>query len=247
MGHGMQAWERFMNRILLVVWTTLVSCCVSSGQTNASTAAFKCPPCLAPNLPTEPAQKSPAISLQPIANSLSELSPLARFETRSEVVHAMGPSDDRWETAAHAYQLEDFCSPGRDGDGAPPANVCSQTRLLALQGHVSSPPETKGLKLPTSAEDVIDPSLRDSFAVSNQKILKANLTETALYSRMKSENFFKPSGPEYDTDLERKIDAAFSPEIIRMGHVRIQCSIITAIARKNPLCLLNPNFLGISF
>jgi hypothetical protein len=236
-----------MNRILLVVWTTLVSCCFSSGQTNSSTAAVKGPPCLAPNLPTEHARKPPAISLQPNASLLSELSPVASAETRAEAVHPLGASDDGWEIAAHAYGLEDFHSPGRDAGGAPPADVCQQTRLLPFQGHVSSPPETQGLKLPGRPVNVVDPSLRDAFAISSQTSLKADLTETALYSRMERENFFKSSEPEYDNDLERKIDAAFKPEIIHLGHVRIQCSVITAIARKNPLCLLSPNFLGISF
>jgi hypothetical protein len=40
---------------------------------------------------------------------------------------------------------------------------------------------------------------------------------------------------------------AFKPKIVQAGHARIYSSVGTAVARKNPLCLLAPTFLHISF
>jgi hypothetical protein len=43
------------------------------------------------------------------------------------------------------------------------------------------------------------------------------------------------------------VPASFRPKIIRVGHARIYSSVVTAVARKNPLCLLDGTFLNISF
>jgi hypothetical protein len=53
-------------------------------------------------------------------------------------------------------------------------------------------------------------------------------------------------------DLERKPDnflaRTFEPEIIRIGkHAEFSCSVVTAVKRKNPLCLLNPMFLNLNW
>ncbi len=42
--------------------------------------------------------------------------------------------------------------------------------------------------------------------------------------------------------LERSIDATFRPEPVPVGKTMLSCSLITAIKRKNPFCLLNPIF-----
>lgn len=39
----------------------------------------------------------------------------------------------------------------------------------------------------------------------------------------------------------------FSPKIIHLGRVQVYSSVVTAAARKNPLCLLDATFLNISF
>jgi len=41
--------------------------------------------------------------------------------------------------------------------------------------------------------------------------------------------------------------AIFEPEVIHLRKVDISCSAITAIKRKNPLCLLNPIVLNVSW
>ena len=67
------------------------------------------------------------------------------------------------------------------------------------------------------------------------------------YARIMEEGLLKSPQPVYGSELERRIVDSFRPEIIHVGHAQISCSLITAIARKNPLCLLSRSFIGISF
>jgi hypothetical protein len=52
-----------------------------------------------------------------------------------------------------------------------------------------------------------------------------------------------------DDRLSRCLDSIFRPEEFHVGKTIVSCSILTAIERKDPLCLLNvnPYFLKISW
>jgi hypothetical protein len=51
-----------------------------------------------------------------------------------------------------------------------------------------------------------------------------------------------------DKPLSRAFDSVFRPEEFRVGRTAtVSCSILTAIKRKNPFCLLNPIFLNVSW
>ncbi len=43
------------------------------------------------------------------------------------------------------------------------------------------------------------------------------------------------------------LDKVFQPEVIHIGRKELSCSVITAVKRKNPLCLLNPVFFNLSW
>jgi hypothetical protein len=43
-----------------------------------------------------------------------------------------------------------------------------------------------------------------------------------------------------ESRVVRFIEDGFRPDVIPIGKVKVSCSVITAIKRKNPLCLLNP-------
>jgi hypothetical protein len=84
-------------------------------------------------------------------------------------------------------------------------------------------------------------------AFSSRLSLEGNPAQIAVFRKIEREGLVKPPGSADRNDLERKIDAAFAPKILHAGSVRIYSPIVTAIARKNPLCLIDPMFLGISF
>ena len=56
-----------------------------------------------------------------------------------------------------------------------------------------------------------------------------------------------PPVQEPDDRLTRCFDVVFRPEEYQVGKTLFSCSILTAINRKNPLCLLNPEFLHLSW
>jgi hypothetical protein len=58
-------------------------------------------------------------------------------------------------------------------------------------------------------------------------------------------SFIRQPGPP--TGLAKFADSVFRPEVISLGKAKFTCTLITAIKRKNPLCLLNPYFLNFSW
>ena len=67
------------------------------------------------------------------------------------------------------------------------------------------------------------------------------------YRLLHDSEFLKRSEPPPDDLFSRTLNGIFMPEPIRMGKTTVCCSLITAIKRKNPLCLLNPMVLQISW
>ncbi len=73
------------------------------------------------------------------------------------------------------------------------------------------------------------------------------------------QDFRLPYGRHYDFDLirptkvsadpvTRALDSIFRPEEFHVGRTyTVSCSLLTAIKRKNPLCLVNPLFLSVSW
>ena len=52
---------------------------------------------------------------------------------------------------------------------------------------------------------------------------------------------------ESNDRVTRCFDHVFRPEEFHLGKTTVSCSILTAIKRKNPLCLINPIFLNVSW
>ncbi len=71
--------------------------------------------------------------------------------------------------------------------------------------------------------------------------------DAALYRRLKAQGCFTPKPPESDNYFVRSVNTMFDQEEMRVGKTTVTCSIITAIKKKNPLCLINPILLNISW
>jgi hypothetical protein len=68
------------------------------------------------------------------------------------------------------------------------------------------------------------------------------------YLRQRDFGFIPPAHVSNDP-LTRACDSVFRPEEFHVGKTTVSCSILTAIKRKNPLCLINvnPYFLKVSW
>lgn len=69
---------------------------------------------------------------------------------------------------------------------------------------------------------------------------------SAWYSRRFDQDFIPLPEPSKNP-VSRALDSIFIPEEFRVGKTAVSCSILTAIKRKNPFCLLNPIVLNVSW
>ena len=69
----------------------------------------------------------------------------------------------------------------------------------------------------------------------------------AMYDRLERQGVF--TRPELPTEnrLERFAISTFEPEVFHFRKVSVSCSLVTAIKRKNPFCLINPIFFNLSW
>ena len=95
------------------------------------------------------------------------------------------------------------------------------------------------------AQPQTQPAWRDQFS------LGTHMTELDMrvYKRLEEGGYF--TRPEPETPIGHFMERTFSPEIIRLGNRSSKafatCTLYTAIKRKNPLCLLNPMFIFVSW
>jgi len=71
-----------------------------------------------------------------------------------------------------------------------------------------------------------------------------------LYDKLERGGYLARRDPPADnrlTQFARALDAVFAPEVIKIGGTSIAFSPYTAIKRKNPLCLLNPIPIAVSW
>jgi hypothetical protein len=118
---------------------------------------------------------------------------------------------------------------------------------LSLRGQAATvvkpeppPPETKPAEAPLDSKPVAPQSPPDLFSLSTE-------ADTGFYLR--PEDYTVIRLPlEASDPLTRGFEAVFKPEEFKLGRTaKLSCSVLTAIKRKNPLCLINPIFLNVSW
>lgn len=68
-----------------------------------------------------------------------------------------------------------------------------------------------------------------------------------LYEKLERGGYLARRDPPANNMFTRTMDAIFVPEVIELGGTAIALSPYTAIKRKNPLCLLNPMPIAVSW
>jgi len=67
-----------------------------------------------------------------------------------------------------------------------------------------------------------------------------------IYGRLDREGYFARI-EQPGSQVDRFVDAVFAPEVMHFRKVSVSCSIVTAFKRKNPLCLINPCVLQVTW
>ena len=222
-----------LNRIYLLPCILYLPCSLASGQTEIPSAPAPLVPSLALDMPSEPKQGQPAVCLSATTNSSFGLSLLPRTDNplESQIEHE----------GKEAAEKSPLPLPDKPMKAATPASAPGS--LLFPRA------EWKWVELPVRPEDVVKPPAppRNAEMVPFQSNREMDPDRMALVERLRGAGLLEPPRPQYDSEFERAVARSFRPEIIHIGHAQFSCSLITAIARKNPFCLLDPSFLGISF
>ena len=93
-------------------------------------------------------------------------------------------------------------------------------------------------------------SLSTPAAVETPSVaLQSSLSDAEFSSRVirSGEFYLTRAEPPADSGVVRFVEGIFTPEVIHLGKVQVACPIVTAIKRKNPLCLLNPLVFQVSW
>jgi hypothetical protein len=126
-----------------------------------------------------------------------------------------------------------------------------ELRLLASAAEQSEPHQplesTDGLKLriPRPATNSY-PSFAHDEGLDNLELSSFQSgTARRIYERLDRQGYFDRPAVPSDSPVDRFVSSVFEPEVLHIGKTTVSCSLVTAIKRKNPLCLLNPIFLDV--
>jgi hypothetical protein len=105
-------------------------------------------------------------------------------------------------------------------------------------------------KLWTASTNTISgPWNEDSLLKFSQSLSKEGQGSPDLETGLEAngEFYLSPAEQTSDSAFVRAIDSVLQPEVIPLGNAQLQCSIIKAIKRKNPLCLIDATVLKLSW
>ena len=132
-----------------------------------------------------------------------------------------------------------------------------QAQLRSLNGEMRRPKPAgtnDSLQLGSAASEDFVPGKTNSNSDSSFEAMSASGSPTGffafslqMYERLDREGYL--TRPELPTEnrLERFAISTFEPEVFHFRKVSVSCSLLTAIKRKNPFCLISPVFLNLAW
>jgi len=117
----------------------------------------------------------------------------------------------------------------------PPMQLRSELKL-------DSPPPSAPSPFPVHALDTNSGPKEVSAATGD-------MTSALESYNARSDRFYlvPPANPPPQTPLSRTLSSIGDPEIVHFHGKPLACSVVTAVKRKNPLCLLNATFLKMTW
>jgi len=125
---------------------------------------------------------------------------------------------------------------------------CQPAQLAGPETQPESPSlqsSARMIRLPAS--EAPSARLSASSGVRDQlSLISQSAFDPDLYRHLEQGGFLARQSAGPATVAERCLDI-FRPEVIHLGKTYVSCSLLTAIKRKNPLCLINPIFFNLSW
>ena len=138
----------------------------------------------------------------------------------------------------------------------PPLQLCSEGGQTASSHATLIPAETLSVA-PLKLELAPTPSEPDTPNLRSAERLTASFETTAasrerefdlqVFHRLDQAGYFDRPRAGSDSPVVRWAEKTFEPSVFHIGKTDVTCSVLTAIEHKNPLCLLNPYFLTVSW
>jgi hypothetical protein len=125
---------------------------------------------------------------------------------------------------------------------SPEVDSTGPGRSRATSDKVTLPPAgTKTVKSATALTNA-PPSL-----LGADTSLRTADFDADLYRRLERSGYLTAPESKSANPFVRSMQAVFEPEVVHVGKTSVSLSVITAIKRKNPFCLLNPVPIYISW
>jgi len=107
---------------------------------------------------------------------------------------------------------------------------------------------------PQSVVQPVEPQTSEPFLSDRPTTLAEELHASGrfrdfdlqIYARLEKQGCFTKV-ERSDSRIERFVENTFTPEVMHFRKVSVSCSLVTAVKRKNPFCLLNPYVLQLSW
>lgn len=88
---------------------------------------------------------------------------------------------------------------------------------------------------------------RASFLEGGAPSERGSRFEVEFHDGRDLAQYLEPPPIKSDSLIDRVLVDPFTPVGVKVGKTTVSCSVITAIKRKNPLCLLNPIVFNVSW
>ncbi len=157
------------------------------------------------------------------------------------------------------FSLVFWCLPSFSQTNSPliPSGLLSLTpvQLRKLTSEPEKPVQTPaaGSGAPQAAipphkrEEMSIPELRNPAPLPDKMFLSSSERVQVFYRRLEEGGYLTRRELISKNVFDRCMDAVFEPEVIHLRKIDVSCSLVTAIKRKNPLCLINPIILNVSW
>jgi len=120
--------------------------------------------------------------------------------------------------------------------------------ILDRQVELTSPPTALTVSQPVETADFSALPGSGAFQIQTDSYMQTRMDAVcARLEQMERDGFMFYPAQTSDSPVVNAMNAVFEPEVFHIGKISASASVVTAIKRKNPLCLLSPAVLTFSW